>query len=559
MDRRDFLSLKKNNAIVVPNVEEGLRGINSGLNPYTGPWTNKEISHLLKRTMFGSAKADMDYFRTMSPSQAIDILLTVPASLPPPPLKDYNNDDIDPTDADITVAQGTTWVNTITKDGTANAKRVASLKSWWTGLMLNQDRSLLEKMTLFWHNHFSTEVNIYGAATFGYKHISLLRQNALGNFKQLVRAVTVDPAMLLYLNGNLNTAGAPDENYARELQELFTVGKENNPNYTESDVITAARVLTGWDVDGTTETVVFKINRHDKNSKQFSSFYNNTAIAGRTDATAGDVELDDLLNMIFGKSVEVSEFIVRKFYRWLCYYTIDADTETNVIKPLALQLRNANWEIKPVLSALLKSEHFFDPLNQGCLIKSPIENLVGTCREFAVVFPNGTDYIAQYNMWDRIRELASLLQQNLLDPPSVSGWSAYYQVPQFYEMWINADTLPKRNLFTDAMITSGFTQGGKTIVIDAVAFTKSLPNPSDPNLLINDALDILYRVPISDQSKQTIKQQILLTNQTQDYYWTNAWNAHIGNPSDATAYDVVNNRLKNLYKYFMNLAEYQLA
>ena len=559
MDRRDFLALKRKTSIVAPKAEEGLRGINSGLNPYTGPWTNKEISHLLKRTMFGSAKADIDYFRSMSPSQAIDLLLTVSATPPPPPLKDYNNDDIDPTDLDTTVAQGTTWVNTISRDGTANAKRVASLKAWWTGLMLNQDRSILEKMTLFWHNHFSTEANVYGAATLGYRHISLLRQNALGNCKQLVRAVTIDPAMLIYLNGNLNTAGAPDENYARELQELFTLGKENNPNYTESDVITAARVLTGWDIDGATEAVVFKINRHDKNSKQFSSFFNNTAIAGRSDATAGDVELDELLNMIFGKSIEVSEFIVRKLYRWFCYYTIDTDTETNVIKPLALQLRNANWEIKPVLATLLKSEHFFDPLNQGCLIKSPIENLIGACREFAVVFPNGTEYIAQYNMWDRIRELASLMQQNLLDPPSVSGWAAYYQVPQFYEMWINADTLPRRNLFTDAMISNGFTEGGKTILFDAVAFTKTLPNPSDPNLLINDALDILYRVPISDQSKQVVKQQILLSNQTQDYYWTNAWNAHLGDPSDATAYNVVNTRLKDLYKYFMNLAEYQLA
>ena len=559
MDRRDFLTLKKNTAIAVPKAEEGLRGINSGLNPYSGPWTTKEISHLLKRTMFGSAKADIDYFRSMSPSQAIDLLLTVSATPPPPPLKDYNNDDIDPTDPETTVAQGSTWVNTISRDGTANSKRVSSLKAWWTGLMLNQDRSILEKMTLFWHNHFSTEANIYGLGTLGYRHISLLRQNALGNIKQLVRAVTIDPAMLIYLNGNLNTAGAPDENYARELQELFTLGKENNPNYTESDVITAARVLTGWDIDINTETVVFRINRHDRNTKQFSSFFNNTAIAGRSDATAGDVELDELLNMIFGKSTEVSEFIVRKLYRWFCYYTIDADTETNVIKPLALQLRNANWEIKPVLSTLLKSEHFFDPLNQGCLIKSPIENLIGACREFAVVFPNSSDYITQYNMWDRIRELASLMQQNLLDPPSVSGWAAYYQVPQFYEMWINADTLPRRNLFTDLMISNGFTQNGKTIVFDAVAFTKTLPSPSDPNLLINDALDIFYRVPISDQSKQLIKQQILLSNQTQDYYWTNAWNAHIGNPSDATAYDVVNNRLKDLYKYFMNLAEYQLA
>jgi uncharacterized protein (DUF1800 family) len=135
-------------------------------------------------------------------------------------------------------------------------------------------------MTLFWHNHFSTETNVYARGTLGYQYNSLLRQYALGNFKQLVRAITIDPAMLYYLNGNLNTSGAPDENYARELQELFTLGKENNPNYTESDVITAARVLTGWDVDGLTETVSFKLNRHDRNSKQFSSFFNSTVICG---------------------------------------------------------------------------------------------------------------------------------------------------------------------------------------------------------------------------------------------------------------------------------------
>jgi hypothetical protein len=181
------------------------------------------------------------------------------------------------------------------------------------------------------------------------------------------------------------------------------------------------------------------------------------------------------------------------------------------------------------------------------------------CREVNVVFPPATDYENAYNMWTFIKNVGAIMQQNLGDPPNVSGWSAYYQAPQFYEIWINSDTLPKRNQVTDLMVAGGYTQNSKKIEIDVVAFTKTLPNPSDPNQLINDALDILYRVPISDQSKQIIKQQILLTNQTQDYYWTNAWNAYIGNPSDMTAYNIVETRLKVLYKYFMNLAEYQLA
>lgn len=560
MDRRDFLALRRKSGIAMPASEDSVRGINAGLNPYAGAWTTKEIAHLLKRTMFGAKKSDIDFFRSMTPSQAVDALLTVPLTPPTGPLKDYNNTGIAAGDADLSVPIGSTWSNTVTKDGVANGHRMTSLKAWWIGLMLNQDRNILEKMTLFWHNHFATEASEYGVATFGYRYNSLLRQNALGNFKQLVRAVTLDTAMLRYLNGYLNHVNAPDENYSRELQELFTLGKENNPNYTEADVIAAARVLTGWRIKADDETVYFNINAHDKNGKQFSSFYNNAAIAGRTDPlTAGDVELDDLINMIFSKSVEVSEFMVRKIYRWLCYYTIDSATETNVIKPLAKQFRDGNWEIKPVLTTLLKSEHFFDPLNQGCLIKSPLEHMIGLCREFNVQFPSAADYIDQYNMWDRLREISSEMLQNVFDPPSVSGWSPYYQVPMFYEIWINTDTLPKRNQFSDAMIGTGFTENGKTIVIDAVEFTKTLPNPSDPNLLINDVLDILYRVPLSDQSKQIIKQQILLTNQTQDYYWTNAWIIYMSNPGDPAAYNVVNNRLRDLYKYFMNLAEYQLA
>lgn len=560
MDRRDFLAFKRKAGMPVPPSVVSIRGINSGLNPYSGAWTNKEIAHLLKRTMFGSPKADIDHFRSMTPAQAVDALLNVSATPPVGPLKDYDNTDIAAGDPDLTVLPGTTWANTLTKDGTANSRRMISLKAWWIGLMLNQDRTILEKMTLFWHNHFATEANEYGWASFGYRYNALLRRNALGNFKQLVRAVTLDTAMLRYLNGYLNHVNAPDENYSRELQELFTLGKENNPNYTEADVIAAAKVLTGWRIKPEDETVFFNINAHDKTTKQFSSFYNNATVAGRTDpVTAGDAELDDLLNMIFSKSVEVSEFMIRKLYRWLCYYTIDAATETNVIKPLAQQFRDGNWEIKPVLSTLLKSEHFFDPLNQGCLIKSPLENMIGLCREFNVVFPSAAEYTDQYNMWDRLREISSDMLQNVFDPPSVSGWAPYYQAPMFYEIWINTDTLPKRNQFTDAMIGTGFTENGKKIVIDAVAFTKTLPNPSDPNQLINDVLDIMYRVPLSDQSKQIIKQQILLSNQTQDYYWTNAWNLYLGSPGDATAYNVVNTRLRDLYKYFMNLAEYQLA
>ena len=229
----------------------------------------------------------------------------------------------------------------------------------------------------------------------------------------------------------------------------------------------------------------------------------------------------------------------------------------NVIEPLALIFRNSNWDIKAVMSALLKSEHFFYSFNQGCLIKSPIDLTVGLCREFKVAFP--ATYKEQYALWDTLRSGAAQILQDIGDPPDVSGWKAYYQEPQFHEMWINSDTYPKRNQFTDIISVLGFTRSGQRIIIDPIGFAKDLPNPADPNALITDSLLILYRIPLSQASRDQIKKDILLTGQNTDYYWTNAWNAYIASPSDMMAYSTVNSRLQGLYKYFMNLAEYHLA
>jgi len=162
-------------------------------------------------------------------------------------------------------------------------------------------------------------------------------------------------------------------------------------------------------------------------------------------------------------------------------------------------------------------------------------------------------------LWEYMLYITATFNQDFADPPNVSGWPAYYQAPQFYELWINSDTYPKRANFTDTMVISGYTRNGKTIQIDPVAFAKKLSNPGDPNKLIDDSLTILYRVPLSVTSKTTIKTAILLSGQTSDYYWTNAWNAYLANPSDMMNYQTVYTRLRDLYKYFMDLAEYQLA
>lgn len=553
MDRRDFLTARRKKPVVIPPAQN-FRTL-SGLAPYAGPWTRNEVQHLLKRTMFGSTKTDIDYFTGRTMDQAVNELLNPVAALPSPPLNDYTEDVADPV-----VAAGATWINNplLPTAVELNQARRLSFKRWWVGVMLNQDRSIREKLTLFWADHFGTETNTIGLSHFVYKHNDLLRNGCLGNFRTLVKNVTVDPGMLIYLNGYLNSASAPDENYARELLELFTLGKGPTVAYSEEDVRRAARILTGWRISPTTALTVFDPANHDTGNKQFSSYFGSTTINGQA-AANGALETDDLLTMIFTKD-EVSKYICRSIYRWFVYYTLDEAAELNVIEPLAAILRNNNYEIRPVLSALFKSEHFYDVLNQGCMIKSPADQVIGCMREFKVAFPPvATEYNDSYNMWQYIFNWMAVMGQNMGDPPNVSGWPAYYQEPSFHEIWINHDTLPKRNQFTDIMVNNGYTRNNKKIVIDTIAFTQAFSNPGDPNILLNDALAVLYRVPLSETIKQNIKQSILLSGQTEDYYWTNAWNGYLVDPTNMTAAAIISNRLKSLYQYLMNLSEYQLS
>lgn len=557
MDRRDFLTARRRRHA---GLEESGAGTafrtNSGINTYTGAWTDQEIIHLLKRTMFGAKKADIDYFKTRTMSQAVDELLNPTAPNPAPPVKEYATATT-ATTPDSNIAQGSTWINDINNDGTVQSQRRASYKKWWTGVMINQDRSIREKLILFWVDHFGNESIDVGVANWIYRQHDLIRQYALGNFKNLVRDITTDISMLRYLNGYLNQASAPDENYGRELMELFTIGKGPDSHYTETDVKEAAKVLTGWQINGTTWQTVFTASRHSTANKTFSSFFNNTVITGRTGATAGALELTDLLNMIFAQQ-EVAKYIVRKIYRWFVYYAIDAATESNVITPLADIFRSNNYEIKPVLSALFKSEHFYDQLNRGCMIKTPADQVVGALREMNVVFPALSDWDTNYGFWNTFYSWMVNMGQNPHDPPNVSGMPAFYQEPSFHEIWINADTLPKRNQFTDTMINSGYTRNGQRVQFNCVAFAQTLPNPGNPNDLIDDAVKIFFRNELSALSKDQIKTQILLTGQQWDYYWTNAWTAWVSSPTTPN-FNTINTRLKTLFQYLFNLSEYQLA
>ncbi|MFM2206997.1 MAG: hypothetical protein RL213_972 [Bacteroidota bacterium] len=546
MNRRDFLTGRQETGTSpAPRTFTGLA-------PYTGPWTLSEVKHLLRRTVFGANKSDCNYFLQQGMAASVAELLTPPSSVPSPPL--YVNS---ATYNDPNVPFGQTWVNA-PYDATANAARRNSLRAWWTGLMIDPGRSVRERMVLLLHSIFVVEIAGVFDARYAYTYLATLRQYALGNYKDLTRAITLDPAMLRYLNGYLNSATAPDENYGRELQELFTVGKDSSglPYYTEDDVQAAARVLTGYRINFLTGTSYFDSLRHDTGNKQFSAYYNNTVIYGQTGA-AGANELDDLLNMIFARP-EVALNICRKIYRHFVYYSIDAAAETDVIQPLAVIFRNNNYELLPVLQALLSSEHFYDMANRGAIIKPPVDFAVGLCRDFEVSFPSGTDPLEQYTLWQRIHTQAGTMGQIIGDPPDVAGWPAYYSAPQYHELWINASTLPARSVFVDRMLSTGYSSGAFTILFDTVAYTATMDQPGDPDLLVQEVLDRHYCFDVSQTLKDYLK-NILLSGQTQNYYWTNAWDDYTNNPSDPTFRMIVETRLNGMYSYVMKLAEYHLS
>jgi uncharacterized protein (DUF1800 family) len=522
------------------------RGVQTGLDEYSGDWTYNEVSHLLKRTMFGVKKADADHFLALDCNDSVEELLNNIQSVTPP-LRDYGllQDNDGSTFEDTGAVLGQTWINNLNKladpamASAVKSARIDSLRKWWVGIMLNQGRSIGEKMLLFWHHHYSVQREEVDNATHLYRHHDLLRNNILGNVKELTKKITIDPAMLIHLNGYLNSKRAPDENYARELQELFTVGKGDDSLYTESDVQQAAKVLTGWRIDSDTLTAYLDADKHDITTKSFSPFYNNTSIAGSSD---GEAEIDQFIEMIFATN-ECAKFICRKIYRWFVYYQIDDNTEATVITPLAEILRNNNYEVKPVLSALLKSAHFFDQKNQACYIKSPYDFLVGTMRELDIPVPAYTDYVSGYPVFKSIYNQAAEMQQALFQPPDVSGWPSYHQDPMFYEMWVNSNSLPRRASFTDDLV--------KDNMINLKAFAQNCSDPSDPDKLTESISTLLLRYPLSENGKLYVKNNFLINNTNDNNTWTAIWNAN-----DLA---IINSSLGAMLKFIMNLPEFHLC
>ena len=530
--------------------------LSSGLNPYTGPWTSVQVAHLLKRTMFGVTKADLNYFISQGMENSIRELLTK-QPLPPLPVNDY--DGIDGV-YDPHVRLGQSWVNTPYSNTEGN--KILSMKAWNMTRLTEQERSIHAKMYMFWMNHFSIQSwdIFFGKALWPYYRT--LWSYSMGNFKDFVKQITVNSAMLVSLNGFANTKDGPDENYARELQELFCVGKGPDAGYTESDVQQAARVLTGWQVRwsaynemGTPFDGYFNEWLHETSDKQFSSFYGNRVIQGRR-GPSGAQEVDELLDMIFDTH-EVARFIVRKIYTYFVYHAIDDQVERDVIIPLSDQFRSSGYDIKTVLDILFRSEHFFDAANYGAMIKTPFDQTIGFWRMMGNQY-NDNDLNTRYlNNTGLLWNQASLGQE-MNDPPNVSGWAPFYQAPGFDKLWITTETIKNRAIATDSFIWWGYwNPSGQNINADVLSFTEGLDDPGDPNSLIAEVVEMSHGIDITDASRLFLK-GILLSGQNDDFYWTQAWSDYITDPGNPDPKAIVENRLKVMYQNLFQLAESQL-
>ena len=522
------------------------------LAPYRGPWDRLQAAHLLRRTLFGVRPEQLQQAVDLGLEATLDLLFqTEPA--PTPPINYFKNDDPN-------VPIGNSWVDQPITPMT-NGYKKRSLEIWWMNLMLHQGISLTEKMTLFWHNHFATELTIYNHPIYGYRHIKLLRDNCLGNFKSLVNEITVDGAMLRYLNGNQNSRQSPNENYARELFELFTLGKGptigegDYTTYTEDDVQAAAKVLTGWVVRGNGEPdnllrVEYIHNRHDRSDKKFSK-----NLGGETIFAQREGEYKLLIDLIFRQKA-TARYISKKLVMWFLHYEIDEIIESEIIEPLALQLEDQNFEIAPVLRTLLSSEFFFDAYFKGTMIRNPLDFIFTQVKSLKVKLPEASNFVEEGVLGEYLFLAAKDQQMAPLHPPSVAGWPAYYQTPQHYSLWVNSVTLVERRKLPTTL-ARGFRRRGTQFTFDLIAHLVHVEDPFDPNAVVQSFAELLLPLPLEEDQIAIYKDALIPG--LPDYEWSMEYGEFLANPDDMAQRGSLERKLQALVGSMLEAPEFHLS
>jgi uncharacterized protein (DUF1800 family) len=361
----------------------------TALEPYAGPFSRRNAAHLLRRAGFGGTAEDVEHLASLGPAGAVDALLHPPD--PDVAFADY------PDVADLYDPK----------------RHNAVAQMWWLDRMLRTKHVLVEKMTLFWHDHFATSLTKV-PSTLMVEQIDLFRDEGLGDFRSLLLAVSKNPAMLVWLDNRYNAKAHPNENYAREVMELFALGLGN---YSEDDVHSAARAFTGWTLDKN-QRFIYRDAMHDPGPKTF---------LGRTGPFTGE----DVIGIIVQQPVH-QRFICRKLLEFFVY----SDPEPDLIEATASVYALSGYDIARTLGAILRSNVFFSARAYRALPKSPIEYVLGLLR-FMEVRTVPADTV----VWLR------RMGQEPMNPPSVKGWDGG-------PAWINTATMLARFNYVNRLVNA---------------------------------------------------------------------------------------------------------
>lgn len=441
-----------------------------------------KAAHLLNRAGFGGTDDEIEKVLKLGPIDAVDWLLDFPDA----PAEEQSASNVPDLSSIEGYPSNFREIGQMMRDKTpeermkfrqelqrANREAIVATASWWMKNMAAGPHPMQEKLTLFWHGHFTTSAKDERAAMLMWNQNELLRRYAAGNFHDFVRAISRDPAMLDYLNNQQNRKAHPNENYARELMELFTLGIGN---YTEYDIREAARAFTGWAHDG--DDYIFRKFDHDEGEKVFF---------GRR----GNFNGDDIIEIIL-QNPACSKYISGKLWKFFAY----EELEPQVNESLAAVLRESNWDMRPLLRTIFTSQAFYSDKAIGSQIKSPIQLVVGTVRLLNLDMPN-----------PRMVE-ASLTQmgQVPLQPPNVKGWPGG-------RMWINTSTLFVR--YNTAVFLAGgrgevpMSAGGKPgkfkmKMKSAESNFTPKSDQSDAEHVVDQWIARLIQRPVSDEKKKVL-------------------------------------------------------
>jgi uncharacterized protein (DUF1800 family) len=384
--------------------------------------TIEDARHVLVRTGFTPSHAQALALVGKTRQQVVSELLspaTARAAAPPPA---FVNEAIVP-------------YKSLTTEDAKKAEREQQtrygieLRAWWMNEMLQTPSPLAERMTLFWHNHFATSLQKIRYSQPMYRQQLTLREHALGNFRSLLHDISKDPAMLVYLDGANSRKESPNENFAREVMELFTLGEATaGGNYTEVDIKQAARAFTGWSIERDDFTYRYRPALHDASAK---------SLFGRTGNFTGDEALDIILDQ-----PHVAVHLTQKLWREFVSPQVDAAELAHI----ANVFRQSNYDIKVVLRELLMSPAFWSESNRATLVKSPVELVIGAMRQFGFGYTDATPLAL------RIAGMG----QNLFQPPNVKGWPGN-------TAWIDSTSLLDRKRFLEQLFRA-IEQPDKTMV-----------------------------------------------------------------------------------------------